>query len=224
LKEQWCIPPKASAAFVCAMENVLTVYQRPLDSAYPVVCVDETSKQLVKETRLPLTMKPGQVERYDYEYERNGTANLFMLFAPFIGWRCVKITDRRTKQDWAQVIKDLVDVHFPEAQRITVIQDNLNTHTPEALYETFEPNQARRILDKLEFVYTPKHGSWLNMAEIEFSSLAKQCLDISMPDKPFLETQTSAWTSQRNSLGACTHWRFTTQDARVKLAKLYPSL
>ena len=224
MKEQWCIPPKASAAFVCAMENVLTVYQRPLDPAYPVVCVDETSKQLVKETRLPLAMKPGQIERYDYEYERNGTANLFMLFAPFLGWRCVTITDRRTKQDWAQVIKDLVDVHFSDAKRITIVQDNLNTHKPEALYETFEPIEARRILDKLEFVYTPKHGSWLNMAEIEFSSLAKQCLDRPMPDKPFLETHITAWASQRNSLVACTHWRFTTHDARVKLAKLYPSI
>lgn len=206
------------------MENVLTVYGRPLDPDYPVVCVDESSKQLVKESRVPIAMTSGQARRYDYEYERNGTANLFMLFAPFLGWRHVKVTDRRTKQDWARVMKDLVDLHFPEAKRITVIQDNLNTHKPESLYETFAPHEARRILDKLELVYTPKHGSWLNMAEIEFSSLGKQCLDRRMPDKTFLEAETKAWTAQRNELGACTNWRFTTEDARIKLAKLYPSI
>lgn len=203
---------------------MLTVYGRPLDAENPVVCLDESSKQLVKETRLPIGMISGQAQRYDYEYERNGTANLFMLFAPFLGWRHVKVTDRRTKQDWAQVVKDLVDIHFPEAKRITVVQDNLNTHKPESLYETFAPHEARRILDKLELVYTPKHGSWLNTAEIEFSGLTKQCLDRRMPDRTFLETKTKAWASNRNKLGACTQWRFTTADARIKLARLYPSI
>lgn len=206
------------------MEDVLTVYQRPLDAENPVVCVDESSKQLVKETRLPIPMQEGQAERYDYEYERNGVANLFMLFAPFQGWRHIKVTDRRTKQDWAQVMKDLVDIHFPDAKRITIVEDNLNTHKPESLYETFEAHEARRILDKLELIYTPKHGSWLNMAEIEFSCLSKQCLNRRIPDKDFLEAQTKAWTDKRNDLGTCTNWRFTTVDARIKLARLYPSI
>ena len=206
------------------MEDVLTVYQRPLDAENPVVCLDESSKQLVKETRLPIPMQEGQAERYDYEYERNGVANLFMLFAPFQGWRHIKVTDRRTKQDWAQVMKDLVDIHFPDAKRITIVEDNLNTHKPESLYETFKPHEARRILDKLELIYTPKHGSWLNMAEIEFSCLSKQCLNRRIPDKDFLEAQTKAWTDKRNDLGACTNWRFTTVDARIKLARLYPSI
>lgn len=206
------------------MEEVLTVYQRPLDLEHPVVCMDESSKQLVKETRLPSPMQAGQLARYDYEYERNGTANLFMLFAPFQGWRHVKVTERRTRQDWAWVMKDLVDSHFPKAKRITVVLDNLNTHKAASLYETFKPQEARRILDKLEFVYTPKHGSWLNMAELEFSALAKQCLDRRMPDKAFLQTETKAWTAQRNGLGAATNWRFKTDDARIKLAKLYPSI
>lgn len=206
------------------MEDVLTVYQRTLDAENPVVCVDESSKQLVKETRLPIPMQEGQAERYDYEYERNGVANLFMLFAPFQGWRHIKVTDRRTKQDWAQVMKDLVDIHFPDAKRITIVEDNLNTHKPESLYETFEAHEARRILDKLELIYTPKHGSWLNMAEIEFSCLSKQCLNRRIPDKDFLEAQTKAWTDKRNDLGTCTNWRFTTVDARIKLARLYPSI
>ncbi len=206
------------------MEDVLTVYQRPLDAENPVVCVDESSKQLVKETRLPIPMQEGQAERYDYEYERNGVANLFILFAPFQGWRHIKVTDRRSKQDWAQVMKDIVDIHFPEAKRITIVEDNLNTHKPESLYETFEPHEARRILDKLELIYTPKHGSWLNMAEIEFSSLSKQCLNRRIPDKAFLEAQTKAWTDIRNQIGASTNWRFTTADARIKLASLYPSI
>ena len=206
------------------MENVLTVYQRPSQPEYPVVCVDESSKQLIKETRIPLAMTATQPAHYDYEYERNGTANLFMLFAPFVGWRHVKVTDRRTKQDWAWVMKDLVDVHLPDAKRITVVEDNLNTHKPESLYETFEPQEARRLLDKLELVYTPKHGSWLNMAELEFSSLARQCLDRRLPDKAFLETEIKAWTASRNELGACTNWLFTTEDARIKVAKLYPSI
>jgi len=206
------------------MEHVLSVYERPIDPEHPVVCVDESNKQLVKETRLGLAMQAGQPARYDYEYERNGTANLFMLFAPFQGWRHVKVTDRRTKQDWAWVMKDLVDIHFPEAKRITVVEDNLNTHKPESLYETFAPQEARRILDKLELVYTPKHGSWLNMAEIEFSVLNKQCLNRRIADKDLLCSETKAWELNRNELGSCTNWRFTNDDARIKLHKLYPSI
>lgn len=169
-------------------------------------------------------MTATQPARYDYAYERNGPANLFMLFAPFVGGRQVNVTDRRTKQDWAWVMKDLVDIHFPDAKRITVVEDNLNTHKPESLYQTFAPQAARRLLDILASVYTPKHGSWLNMAELEFSSLGKQCLDRRLPDKAFLKTETKAWTTSRNALGACTNWRFATEDARIKLAKLYPSI
>jgi len=224
LSKAWCIPPKENSAFVCAMENVLSVYERPVDPLHPVVCMDESSKQLVKETRIPIPCKAGEVERYDHEYERNGTANLFMLFAPFLGWRHVKVTQRRTKQDWAYLIKDLVDTHFPTAQRITLVLDNLNTHKFESLYETFTPKEARRLIEKIDLVYTPKHGSWLNMAEIEFSALGKQCLDRRMPDSDFLASETRTWTHERNTLGAPSSWRFTSDDARIKLASLYPSI
>lgn len=206
------------------MENVLEVYKRSHRQDQPLVCVDEANKQLVKETRLPLLMKPGEAERYDYEYERNGTSNLFMMFAPLEAWRHVKVTDRRTKLDWAQCVKDLVDIHFPKAKKVTIVQDNLNTHKPASLYEAFAPPEARRLLDKLEFVYTPKHGSWLNMAEIELSALAKQCLDRRIPDQQALVDETAAWERARNQQAATVTWRFTTEDARIKLAKLYPSV
>ncbi|MBC8446099.1 MAG: IS630 family transposase, partial [Chloroflexi bacterium] len=166
LKKEWCIPPKANAQFVYHMEDVLDVYKRPADPIRPLVCFDESPAQLVSETRLPLPMLPGQPERYDYEYRREGVANLFMFFAPLQNRRHVKVTDRRTKADWAECMRDLVDIHFPEAEAIVVVQDQLNTHNPAALYEVFEPAEAKRILDRLEFHYTPKHGSWLNMAEI----------------------------------------------------------
>ena len=206
------------------MENVLEVYKRPRRESYPLVCLDEASKQLVKETRLPLAMQPGEVACYDYEYERNGTSNLFMLFAPLEAWRHVEVTDRRTMLDWAHCIKDLVDVHFPEAAIITVVQDNLNTHKPASLYEAFTPQEARRLLDKLEFVYTPKHGSWLNMAEIELSVLAKQCLNRRIPDQKMLRKETAAWQQERNQRASTVNWRFTTEDARIKLVTLYPSV
>ena len=206
------------------MENVLEVYKRPHRENHPLVCLDEANKQLVKETRLPLLMKPREVTRYDYEYERNGTSNLFIMFAPLEAWRHVKVTDRRTKLDWAHCIKDLVDVHFPAAETITIVQDNLNTHKPASLYEAFAPQEARRLLDKLEFVYTPKHGSWLNMAEIELSVLAKQCLDRRIPDQATLTKETAAWQQARNQHAATVNWRFTTEDARIKLKRLYPSL
>lgn len=206
------------------MENVLEVYKRPHSDTHPLLCLDEANKQHVKEIRLPLPLKPGEAKRYDYEYERNGTSNLFMLFAPLEAWRHVKVTDRRTMLDWAHCIKDLVDVHFPNAETITIVQDNLNTHKPASLYEAFTPQEARRLLNKLEFVYTPKHGSWLNMAEIEFSVLAKQCLNRRVPDQDTLVKEAAAWEQNRNQRASTVNWRFTTEDARIKLSKLYPSI
>ncbi len=204
------------------MEDVLDVYVRPLDPKHPQVCFDESSKQQVKEVRTPLPVAPGQPARYDTEYERNGVSNLFMFFAPLLNWRHVKVTDRRTAVDWAQCMRDLVDVHFPEAERITVVQDNLNTHTPAALYAAFPPEEAKRIWDKLEFHHTPKHGSWLNMAEIELSVLSRQCLDRRIPDQETLTTEVAAWEADRNAMQATVDWRFTTEDARIKLKHLYP--
>ncbi len=204
------------------MEDVLDVYVRPLDPKHPQVCFDESSKQQVKEVRTPLPVAPGQPARYDTEYERNGVSNLFMFFAPLLNWRHVKVTDRRTAVDWAQCMRDLVDVHFPEAERITVVQDNLNTHTPAALYAAFPPEEAKRIWDKLEFHYTPKHGSWLNMAEIELSVLSRQCLDRRIPDQETLISEVAAWEADRNAADATVQWRFTTADARIKLKHLYP--
>jgi hypothetical protein len=206
------------------MEDVLNLCTQPRDPQCPQVYLDETSKQLIGETRQTLPAQPGQPERYDYEYQRNGVCNLFMFFAPLEGWRHVKVTDRRTKADWAYCMRDLVDVHFPDARLIRVVQDNLNTHDPSALYTVFAPTEARRILDRLEFHYTPKHGSWLNMAEIELSVLDRQCLDRRIPDKPTLAAETLAWEQPRNARGATVDWRFTTDDARIKLKKLYLSI
>jgi len=206
------------------MEDVLDLYTQPHDPQRPLVCFDETSKQLVGETRQPIPAAPGQAERYDYEYQRNGVSNLFMFFAPLEGWRHVKVTDRRTKADWAYCMRDLVDVHFPTAVLIRVVEDNLNTHRPAALYEVFEPAEAKRILERLEFHYTPKHGSWLNMAEIELSVLTRQCLDERIPDKATLEQEVTSWEQERNTSGAKVDWRFTTSDARIKLKRLYPSI
>jgi hypothetical protein len=206
------------------MEDVLSVYTRPYDPSHPVVCLDETSKQLVLEKQVPLPAQPGQLERYDYEYERNGVSNLFMISEPLTGWRHVEVTDRRTKQDYAYQIKYLVDVRYPDAEWVTVIHDQLNTHVPSALYETFEPEEARRILDKLELHYTPKHGSWLNMAEIELSVLARQCLDRRIPDQVTLKGEVAAWEERRNAESCTIDWQFTTIDARIKLKRLYPSI
>jgi hypothetical protein len=206
------------------MEDVLNLCTQARDPLRLLVYLDETSKQLIGETRQTLPALPGQPERYDYEYQRNGVCNLFMFFAPLEGWRHVKVTDRRTKADWAYCMRDLVDVHFPDALLIRVVQDNLNTHDPSALYEVFEPAEARRILDRLEFHYTPKHGSWLNMAEIELSVLDRQCLDRRIPDESTLMTEVLAWEQPRNTRGATVDWRFTTDDARIKLKKLYPSV
>ncbi len=218
------IPPKANAAFVAAMEDVLEVYTRPHDPARPLVCLDETSKQLVAETRAPLPMLPGQLARYDYEYERKGTANLFMLFAPLEGWRHVEVTDRRTAIDYAKILKDLSDTHFQRADKIVLVQDNLNTHSPASLYEAFAPDEARRLFERFEWHYTPKHGSWLDLAESELAVLSGQCLDRRIPDRATLEREVAAWLKRRNTNNAKADWRFTTADARIKLKSLYPAL
>ena len=216
------IAPDASAAFVANMEDVLEVYQRPQDPARPLVCLDETCKQLIAETREPVQMKPGRMQRIDYEYERNGTANLFMLFAPLEGWRHVEVTDRRTAKDYAHVLRDVSDIHFPGASKIVLVQDNLNTHKPAALYEAFPPAEARRLAERFEWHYTPKHGSWLDMAESELAVLSTQCLDRRIPDKQKLIGEVAAWQENRNRHHAKADWQFTTADARVKLKRLYP--
>jgi hypothetical protein len=224
LTERWCIPPEQSGEFVWRMEDVLAVYTRPYDPKRPQVCLDEVSKQLLAEKREPLPVRPGRAKRVDYEYERKGTANLFLWCEPLTGWRQVRVTERRTRRDWAHVIKDLIDVQYPEAEQIVLVLDNLNTHTPGSLYEAFPPAEARRLADKLELHYTPKHGSWLNVAELELSVLARQCLDRRIPDRESLEREVAAWEAERNALGGKVDWRFTTEDARIKLRRLYPSI
>lgn len=206
------------------MEDILNVYQRPYASDYPLVCFDESSKQLVAETRIPLPMRAHLAAKYDFEYERKGVCNLFMFSAPLEGWRHVKVTARHTMIDFAHCMKELVDIHFPHAKRITVVMDNLSTHKAAALYLAFPPAEARRILDKLEFHFTPTHGSWLNMAEIEFSVLQRQCLGRRIADEETLVSEIAAWELARNLASVTTNWRFTTQDARIKLKKLYPSI
>lgn len=206
------------------MEDVLTVYTRPHDSERPLVCLDEASKQLIKETRLPVPMQKGQPAREDYEYERNGTANLFMMFAPLEGWRNVKVTERRTAVDFAHALKDLSDIHFATAKQIVLVQDNLNTHTKAALYEAFPAAEARRLVERFEWNYTPKHGSWLNLAESELGVLASQCLDRRIPDQQALSKEVAAWQSDRNHHNTKADWRFTTDNARIKLKHLYPLL
>jgi transposase len=206
------------------MEDVLEVYTRPYDPRYPQVCMDEVSKQLLRDTRPPLPMEPGRVQRYDYEYERGGVVNLFLFCEPLGGRRWVEVTERRTRADWAHQIKELVDVRYPEAERIVLVMDNLNTHTPASLYEAFDPPEARRIAEKLEIHYTPKHGSWLNMAEIELSVLSRQCLQRRVPDFKTLKAEVEAWQDRRNATSSEVDWRFSTEDARAKLKRLYPSL
>ncbi len=206
------------------MEDVLEVYHRPHDPKRPLVCFDEGTKQQTKATRLPLPPQPGAVAKYDYEYERNGTSNLFLFFAPLEAWRHVKVTDQRSMIDWAYCMRDLVDIHFPEAQVIVVVMDNLNTHKVASLYAAFPPAEARRILEKLEIHYTPKHGSWLNMAEIELSVLHRHSLNRHIPDQATLTAEVTAWEEQRNSAASTVNWRFTTADARIKLKRLYPTI
>lgn len=224
LHKMWCIPPKSNAEFVCAMENVLAVYKRPYDPARPVVCFDEKSKQLIGEIAAPIPAAPGRVECHDYEYVRNGTANLFMLVEPLRGWRQVTVTSRRTKLDFAAQVKDLADVHYPRAEKITLVMDNLNTHRMSCLYEAFTPQEARRIIERIEVVHTPKHGSWLNMAECELSVLEKQCLGERMADEATLRNSVSLWNADRNQRSKTIDWQFQTADARIKLRRLYPQI
>lgn len=206
------------------MEEVLDVYERPYDVRFPMVCLDETSKQLIGEARTPIAMQPGHAQRYDYEYVRNGVANLFMFIEPLRGWRRVDVTERRTRQDWAKAVQRLLDEEYPAAERVILVMDNLNTHVGGALYEAFHPDEARRLLDRLELHYTPKHGSWLNMAEIEFSVLGRQCLDQRIADTATLVHEVAAWEGERNQRQTTISWQFTTADARIKLKRLYPSL
>lgn len=206
------------------MEDVLEVDARPRDPHRPLVCFDETNKEQHREVIAPLPLGVGHPSRYESTYERNGVSNIFMCFAPLENWRHIKVTDHRTAVDWAQCMQELVDVHFSEAKRIVVVWDNLNTHTPAALYAAFPPAEAKRIWDRLEFHYTPKQGSWLNMAEIELSVLSRQCLDRRLPDQATLRCETAAWVARRNTAKATIDWQFTLADARIKLKKLYPVL
>lgn len=222
MKEQWCLPPQHDAEFVCAMEDVLDVYHRPFDAARPLVCLDEASKQLIGETVQPLPPEPGQPERFDYEYVRNGTANLFMISEPLLGWRAVQVTERRTAKDFAEVVRWLAEEVHPGAETIVLVMDNLNTHKLASLYEAFPPEQARRIAERLEIHHTPKHGSWLNMAEIELSVLSRQCLNRRIESMDDMRKEVSAWEDERNEQQVEVKWQFTTADARVKLRRLYP--
>jgi hypothetical protein len=206
------------------MEDVLEVYHRPYDEKRPLVCLDEASKQLIGEVIEPIPAEPGQPERYDYEYTRNGTANLFMVSEPLAGWRAVKVTERRTSVDFAEVVRWLVEEVHEEAEVVVLVMDNLNTHKLASLYQAFPPEQARRIAERLEIHHTPKHGSWLNMAEIELSVLSRQCLDRRIETREELEREVAAWEEERNERGVEIQWRFTTADARIKLRRLYPVL
>ncbi len=220
----WCLPPQEDARFVAAMEDVLEVYERPYDEQRPMVCLDEAAKQILGAVREPLPMQSGQEERYDNEYERRGTCALFMLFEPLAGHREVVVKERRTKMDYATVVRHLCDEMYPAAQKIIVVQDNLNTHGAHSLYQAFEPHEARRLAQRIEWHSTPKHGSWLNMAEIELSVLARQCLKQRMETQQHIEEQVKAWQQQRNAQQVKVEWRFGVQDARCKLKRLYPKL
>ena len=218
------IPPHANAEFVCAMEDVLEVYTRPYDPQRPQVCLDETSTQLVADTRAPLPASPGQPERVDYEYERQGTANLFMVFEPLAGQRRVKVTERRTAVDFAHLLQEVVAVQYPQADKIVLVMDNRNTPKLASLYDAFAPAEARRLMARLELHDTPKHGRWLNMAETELSVLATPCLDRRIPNSTPLTQEVAAWERQRNAAQCRVNWRFTTSDARIKLKRLHPSI
>ena len=220
----WVIPPQQNSQFVACMEQVLDVYKRPYNKEYPVVCMDESPKQLIKETRIPVPMKAGQAARQDFEYERCGVSNIFMTSEPLKGKRYVKVTERKTKVDWAMLVKEIEEKYYKDAKKITLVMDNLSTHKPSALYETFTPKEAKRIWDRFEFIYTPKHGSWLNMAEIELNVLMGQCLNRRIDNLKTMKAEVEAWQYHRNNMNAKINWQFTTKDARVKLKKLYPSI
>ena len=217
------IPPAASGEFVARMEDVLEVYHRPFDPRRPLICIDELPVQLVGESRLPLPAAPGRLERFDYEYVRNGTANLFMVFEPLLGWRAVQATERRTLKDLAEVLRWLAEDVHDDARRLVLVTDNLNTHGPGCLYEAFAPARARAIAERLEWHYTPRHGSWLNMAEIELAALSKQCLGRRIGALEELRGEVAAWEGERNERAVEARWQFTTARARVKLHRLYPS-
>ena len=216
------IPPEQNAAFVAHLEDLLDVYERPDDAAYPVVCMDEQPTQLIEETRVPLPAEPGQVEQYDYEYRRNGTANHFLFFQPSGNWRRVGVREQKTSKDWAQEMAMLLDDDFPKAEKIILVCDNLNRHKIASFYEMFPPEQARNYAKRLEIHYTPKRGSWLDAAEIELSILTKPCLDRRIPDIETLRREVAAWQSDRNASDKGVDWQFTTPDARTKLKRLYP--
>jgi DDE superfamily endonuclease len=218
----WVIPPDADAEFIWHMEDVLEVYKLPYDPRFPVVCMDESSKQLIAEVRRPQAGRPGRVQRIDYEYERKGVCNLFLFFEPLRGWRHVWVTERRRQVEWAWCIKELLEVYYPQAERVRLVCDNLNTHTGGALYAAFPAAEARHLVERLEFHPTPKHGSWLNMAETELSVLAEQCLDRRIESGTEVGREVAAWEARRNRKESKVRWRFTTADARIKLEKLYP--
>jgi len=220
----WCIPPKQSAEFVYHMEDVLEVYKRPYDPRRPVVCIDETFKQLIGETRQPLPPRPGSLERFDHVYVRNGVANLFIAFEPLKAWRTVAVTDHRRRLEWAEFIRSLLKGRYRRAEKLVLVMDQLNTHTAASLYEAFPPGEAKRLADRLEIHYTPKHGSWLNMAEIELSALGRECLDRRIALRTTLSREIEHWNTVRNRRKASVKWQFTTADARIKLRRLYPSL
>ena len=224
MRKCWVIPPKQNAGFVANMEDVLELYKRPYNPAIPVICMDEQPTQLIKETRMKIPVEPGKPERVDYEYERNGTAVNFMFTEPLAGWRKVNVRERKTSIDWAYEIRDLLDEDYPEVEKVILVCDNLNTHTIASLYEAFEPEEARRLAERLEIHYTPKHGSWLNVAEIELSVFTKQCLDRRIPDMSTLQQEAKAWYRKRNANQKGVDWQFTTEDARVKLKRLYPQI
>lgn len=224
MKEYYVIPPKQSAEFVAHMEDILDLYHRPYNPKEPVICMDEQPKQLIEEVRKPLPAQPGKLERFDYEYERKGTANLFLFTEPLAGWRRVSVRERRTAVDWAEEIRRLLEEDYPEAEKVILVCDQLNTHKIASLYQAFEPEGARSLAKRLEIHYTPKHGSWLNIAEIELAALTKQCLDRRIPDIDTLEQEAQAWYSQRNASQKLVDWQFTTGEARIRLKRLYPQI
>ena len=217
------IPPEQNGSFVANMEMVLDVYKRPFDSRFPVVCMDESPKQLIGETKTPILASPGQPAKYDYEYKRCGVCNIFMACEPLAGKRMVKITERKTKRDWAYFLEEIA-TQYKSAEKITLVMDNLNTHTPGSFYETFPPDKAKALWNRFEFVYTPKHGSWLNMAEIELNVLTGQCLNRRIDTIEDVRSEVDAWQEFRNNKNAKVNWHFTTEDARIKLSRLYPTL
>ena len=220
----WCVPADADGEYVWRMEDVLQTYGLAYNPRYPVVCFDEASKQLFGEVKTPQSHQPGKKARIDYEYERKGVSNQFMMCEPLRGWRHVKVTERRTRRDYAECIRELVEVHYPRAEKIRLVQDNLNTHSGGSLYEAFAPENARRILDRIEFHYTPKHGSWLNMAETELSIMNRQCLDCRMDCQAKVAAAVANWERPRNARQVRIHWTFTLAAARLKLRKSYPSI